>query len=414
MDVSTAVRHHFGRYQYTGTTMARAMDVAIDESRRAESRNPGRRAVPAPWALLWSACLLLASFSAAAQRVEGDRASAQGAYSAEVVVNGQGADERKAGFARGLAQVLGKLSGDRGAASRPGVGQELRQAEKYVEGYDYRQDEGVSASGAPSFKTTLVVRYNEEMVDSLTLALALPVWPQPRPKPVLWLAIDDGSGPRLVGLPNGAAARSTLDRALQRGYRLGLPNGTASEQAVAGAIWRGDTAAVARASQRYSPPMQLVGKLYRDGGGWKADWIFVDNGKVLSRWSESGANARQLLATGADGTADALMKRYAKRPETGPAGTYRVAFTGLHSADDYVRLSGYLQGLAVVRGMTPVRATPQRLEFDLELLSGLSGFKLMVNAGNVLVGGDLAADPSIPVAGDLPDGPRGTPVYRLQ
>jgi hypothetical protein len=38
----------------------------------------------------------------------------------------------------------------------------------------------------------------------------------------------------------------------------------------------------------------------------------------------------------------------------------------------------------------------------------------MVNAGNVLVGGDLAADPSIPVAGDLPDGPRGTPVYRLQ
>src|SRR3546814_1183876 len=122
--------------------------------------------------------------------------------------------------------------------------------------------------------------------------MGLAVWPQPRPKPVLWLAIDDGSGPRLVGLSKAAAASSTLDRAKKRGYRLGLPNGSAAEQAVVGAIWRGDTAAVARASRRYSPPMQLIGKLYRNDGGWKADWIFVDNGKVLSRWSADGTNAR--------------------------------------------------------------------------------------------------------------------------
>src|SRR5690606_8530452 len=199
--------------------------------------------------------------------------------------------------------------------------------------FDYRQDEGRSASGAPSFKTTLIVRFDHDAVDGLAMALALPVWPQPRPKPVLWLAIDDGSGPRLVDVSNAEAARSTLDRAVQRGYRLGLPNGSAAERALVGAIWRGDTAAVARASQRYSPPMQLIGKLYRSDNGWKADWTFVDNGKVLSRWSESGANARQLMATGADGSADAMMKRYAKRPDTGPAGTYRVAFTGLRSAD---------------------------------------------------------------------------------
>lgn len=356
--------------------MARAIELAIVKI----ARRTGLR--------ILAATLLLASFAVAAQRVEGDRVAASGMYSAEVAVNGQGEAERRTGFARGLSQVLAKMSGIRSIASRPGVGQELRRASEYVDGYDYRQDEGLSASGAPSFKTTLVVRFEKDKVDDLASALGMPVWPQPRPKPVLWLAIDDGSGPRLVGLSKSAAARSTLDRAVERGYKLGLPNGTAAEQAIVGAIWRGDTAAVARASKRYSPPMQLIGKLYRADAGWRADWIFVDKGKVLSRWTEKGANARQLLATGADGTADALMKRYARAGEDAePAGVHRVVFAGIDSTDDYLRVSGYLQRLAVVRGITPVRVTPAGMEMDLELISGLSGFKRMVDRDDVLASG---------------------------
>lgn len=402
--------------------MAYATGTKNDGERRGAVLRRGNR-TPAGW-LIWAciAMLVTASFGASAQRVEGDRAVAQGAYNAEVAVKGQGADERRRAFSRALVQVLGKLSGDRGAASRPGVGAELRHAEKYVRSFDYRQDEGRSASGAPSFKTMLVVRFDEAAVDDLALTLALPVWPQPRPKPVLWLAIDDGSGPRLVDVKSADAARSTLDRAIERGYRLGLPGGSAAEKAVVGAIWRGDTAAVARASQRYSPPMQLIGKLYRSRGGWTADWIFVDNGKVLSRWSESGASATQLMATGADGSADALMKRYAKRPDTGPAGTYRIAFTGLRSADDYVRLSGYLQGLTVVRGMRPALATAQRMEFDLDLLSGVRGFSMMVERDGVLAALDSGRDTSIGAVGipgtDATDGQPVTasgsvPVYTL-
>ncbi|MFC5593637.1 DUF2066 domain-containing protein [Lysobacter niastensis] len=333
--------------------------------------------------------LLLASFTAAAQRVEGDRAKAEGLYAAEISVNGQGEPERNTAFARGLAQVLGKLTGDRGAASKPGVGQELRRAKDYVADYDYRQDEGVSAQGAPTFGTTLIVRFDEERVNELAAILGLPVWPQPRPKPVLWLAIDDGSGPRLVGLKQVNAARPALNRAIDRGYRLGLPNGTAAEQAAVGAIWRGDTAAVARASSAYSPPMQLVGKLYRSATGWTADWIFVDSGKVLSKWSGSDADARKLMATGADGAADALIKRYAKRGTSlGLPGTYRVIFTGMASSEDFIRLAGYLQKQQVVRKLTPVRATPEGMEFDLELLTGPEGLRRALLRDDVLSGGE--------------------------
>lgn len=317
-----------------------------------------------------------------AQRVEGDRAVAQGIYQAEVQVRTQGEGDRNGGFARALLQVLGKLSGDRNANSRPGVGQELRNARQYVDGYDYRQDEGISpTTGAPSYDTTLVVRFDRDKVDNMVAALGLPVWPQPRPKPVLWLAINDGHGPRLVGLAQSSAARSVLDRAVQRGFKLGLPNGTAAEQVGVGAIWRGDTAAVARLSSRYSPPMQLIGKLYRAAGGWTADWTFVDNGRVLSTWTSAEHDARRAMADGADGAADALVRRYARAGSAGPPGTVRVTFVGIGSSEDFMRLSGYLQGLSVVRRITPVRATPEGLEVDLDLATGLSGFRRLLDDG---------------------------------
>jgi hypothetical protein len=335
------------------------------------------------------AMLLLANFAAMAQRVEGDRAKAEGLYAAEISVNGQGEIERNTAFARALVQVLSRLTGDRGAASKPGVGPELRRAKDYVSGYDYRQDEGVSEQGAPTFGTTLIVRFDEDRVNELADIVGLAIWPQPRPKPVLWLAIDDGSGPRLVGLKQANAARPTLNRAIDRGYRLGLPNGTAAEQAVVGAIWRGDTAAVARASSAYSPPMQLIGKLYRSQTGWTADWIFVDGGKMLSKWSGSDTDARKLMATGADGAADALIRRYAKRGTSlGEPGTYRVVFSGLRSSEDFMRVSGYLQKLQVVRKLTPVRATPEGMAFDLELLTGTEGLRRAISRDSVLSGGD--------------------------
>ena len=321
-------------------------------------------------------------------RTEGDAVSARGLYQAEVPVNGQGEAERQGGFARALGSVLGKLSGDRGVMSRPGVGAELRNAKDYVEGYDYRQDQGTSASGAPTFRTTLVVRFDEDQVNGLAGALGLPIWPQPRPKPVVWLAINDGSGPRLVGLPQSNAARPLLNRAMERGYSLGLPGGGAAEQALVGAIWRQDTAAVARASSRYSPPMQLIGKLYRDKSGWTADWVFVDAGKVLAKWSVTDADARRAMSSGADGTADALVKRYGKRGTAGPAGTYRVLFSGVRSTDDYLRLTGHLQKMAVVRRITPVRASGDTLELDLELVSGLAGFRRTMGDQAPFTGGE--------------------------
>lgn len=347
------------------------------------------------------ACLMLVALPVPAQlRTEGDVAGAQGLYEAEVPVASQADAEVGAGLGRALEQVLVQLTGDRQVAARPGVAVELRKARDYNLGYDFRQDRSTSPSGSTQFRTLLVARFRPEDVDAVAAMLGLPTWPQPRPKPVVWLAIDDGRGPRLVDLGHVNASRPLLDRASERGFKLGLPQGSAAEQAVVGAIWRQDTAAIARASSRYNPPMQLIGKLYRNAGGWKADWVFVDAGKVLDTWSSTHADARQAMASGADGTADALAKRYARVAEGGAAGVYRVTFSGVRTTDDYLRLSGTLQRLAVVRRVTPVRAAADVFEADLELLSGLAGF-------------DRAAGNDAPFF-RLPSAPGKPAVYRMK
>lgn len=362
--------------------------------------------------MLLALCLPGAALAQSGLRTEGDVATASGAYEAEVPVRGQAEADRNGGLARALGEVLGKLSGDRNVTVRPGVVQALRNAKDYVESYDYKQDQSTAASGAPSFRTLLVARFRQDDVDALTAALGLPLWPQPRPKPVLWLAIDDGSGPRLASVQQANAVRPVLARAVERGYKLGLPSGGAAEQALVGAIWRQDTAAVARASARYSPPMQLIGKLYRGtGGGWTADWVFVDNGRELSRWSSSDANAMRAMASGADGAADALVKRYAKAGvATGQAGTYRVVVTGIDSADDYLRLVAGLREVPVVRNVTPLRALPGQLELNLDMTTGLAGLNRMLGDNGVVV----PVGPSLSLPGEENQPPATGNEYRLR
>ena len=334
--------------------------------------------------LVLAGLCLLGMGSAFAQRTEGDRAAAQGAYQAEVAVRNQTDAERSRGLAAAMAQVLANVTGDRAAAGRGGVREELANAKDYVESFDYRQDEGVSATGAPSFQTRLVVRFKPEAIDDLVAMLGLPSWPLPRPKPVLWLAIDDGSGPRLVGLGQYNAARSIMEQAKARGFALGLPSGNAAEQAAVGAIWRGDAQAIAALSRRYSPPIQLIGKLQRAPGQWRAEWTLVDHGKIAGRWQTSSVDPRRAMAGGADGAAAALYKRYARAGSGGPPGTFRVQVAGIRSGNDYLRVAGYLERISIVRRVTPVAASPDRLELDLELSTGLANFSRYVARGDVL------------------------------
>ncbi len=338
------------------------------------------------------AAMVLLPPTARAQRVEGDRAQASGLYASEVTVRSQADGERLAGLRRALAQVLVKLSGDDAITTRDGVANLLAHADDYLAGFDYRNDTP-SAVGS-GMTTTLVARFDADKLAPMLDALGIPVWPEPRPRPVLWLAIDDGSGqgPRLVALKQANVARAVLDRAKARGFALGLPQGDAAELALAAALWRGDTGAIARASARYAPPMQLLGKLYRSGNGWKADWIMLDGGKVIGRDSDTNANALTALASGADMAADALGRRYARGGNAAAPIERDVRIAGL-DANSWLRVAAWLEAQPLLAEWVPRRAKGNALELHLRVLGGADGLARLLadkNAPVIAVPGQAA------------------------
>jgi len=325
-------------------------------------------------------------------------------YQAEVELRSQGAAERRTAAARALGQVLVKLTGQPNAAGNPVVRRALGNAQALV--VDSRSSESVSdqqgntaIGGVPVFKSLMTFAFDPDNVDALVAGSGLPYWGAARPRPLLWLAIDDGSGARLVNSQQLAVVKPLATRGLERGLRFGLPAGSAVEQAAVQTLWAQNPLPMLPLSARYGERTQLLGRVYRSGAGWTADWVLNSGETELSRWSFSDPSAQRAIASGADGAADAIARRDARAFNVGQPGTLVIAVAGLRAAGDYTRAMGYLQTLAVVRSVTVLDASPEQLTLQLDLAVGPEGFARFVAAG-----GTLRADP---LAGE------GAPRYLL-
>jgi hypothetical protein len=322
-------------------------------------------------------------------------------YQAEVELLSKGAGERRSAAARALGQVLVKLTGQPSAAGNPVVRRALANAEALV--VDSRSSEAVSdqqgntaVGGVPVFKSLMTFAFDPAAVDALVAGAGLPYWGGGRPRPLLWLAIDDGRGARLVNSQQLAVVKPLASRGLERGLRFGLPAGSAIEQAAVQTIWAQNPTPMLPLSARYGEQAQLLGRVYRSGSGWTADWVLSSGDTELSRWSYSDPSPQRAIASGADGAADAIARRDARQLDVGQPGTLVIAVAGLRSAGDYTRAMGYLQTLAVVRSVTVLEAGPEQLNLQLDLAVGAEGFARFVGAGTTLQADPLAS----------PDAPR--------
>ncbi|MEO6173391.1 MAG: DUF2066 domain-containing protein, partial [Arenimonas sp.] len=223
-------------------------------------------------------------------------------------------------------------------------------------------------------------------------AAGLKYWTGARPKPILWLVIDDGRGPRLVTSQQLSVVKPLAVRGLERGMRFLLPSGNAVEQAAANSVWNLNAAALQPLSARYQNNAQVIGKVYRSVSGWSAQWLMTQDGTEVARWVDTKADPRQVIASGADGAADAIAKRDGVYLNTGVAGKYRIDIAGVNDSQDFVRLMGYLQQLAIVRRVQIVQATPELLKLELDMNAGIKGFRTLIGSGNTL----RNADPEIP------------------
>ncbi len=311
-------------------------------------------------------------------------------YEGSTLVNSQNPGERATALPSALAQVLVKISGQRNAAqlarSQLGIASKIAQDFRYTA-------ESVTINGAPIYRQKLTAHFQRDAVDALVASAGLPVWPSPRAPIVLWLVIDDGHGARMVGSAHVNAVKSLTDRAGERGLGVVLPAASPAEN-LAATLALAQPQAVVGPSAAYGSSVQLVGKLARTGSGWNAQWVLLDGGAELNRWSETNPDARLAMANAADTAVDALSRKHAHVIAGGPAGTFTIEIDGLRTGDDYVRAMGCLENIGIVRKIVLLGATDDRLRMQLELSTGIEGFRNVIATGQVL---ELETDGASPV-----------------
>ena len=339
-------------------------------------------------------------------------------YSTTVELLSQGEAARDAAYARALVQVVNQLTGRTDAGGNPVIRGALANAPKWVQSSNANQtasdtEGNTLVGGAPVLKASMRVSFDPNPVDSLIAAAGYRYWTGERPKPMLWLTIDDGRGPRLVTSQQLNVIKSLADRGLERGIRFLVPQGSAADQAAVPAIQNLDGKALDSINARYRNTTMLVGKVYRSVSGWSAWWLLWQDGAELSRWPVTEADARKVIASGADRTAEYFAKRDSSVLDAGRSGVVRMEISGINALTDYVRAIGFLQTHPSVRAVDVDVAMPGKLVLRVDLRSGVNAFRGLMRSNNTLqpLGPVSIALPAAP--GDGPDAlPRSESVER--
>ena len=310
-------------------------------------------------------------------------------YSTTVDLLSQGVPARNAAYAKALVQVINQLTGQTNAGSNAVVRGALSNAPKWVN--NTQQSNGSSDSegntlvgGTQVLKASLKVSFDPNPVDSLIAAAGYSYWTGDRPKPLLWLSIDDGRGPRLITAKQLNVIKSLADRGQQRGIRFLVPQGTPQELAALQSVVNLDGKALAGFNARYQNNTMLIGKIYRSVSGWSAWWSLWQDGVELTRWPVTEPDARGVIASGADNTANFFAKRDGGRLNAGRSGIVMMEIVSVDSLADYARTMTYLQTHASIRSVEVMIATPGKLGLQVDLRSGVNAFRGLMRSSNTL------------------------------
>ena len=149
----------------------------------------------------------------------------QDLFTAEVPIADQSEALRSKGVQSAFRILLIKLTGDRQAAARASLAPLLRQAQRFVQQYSYREvvliHETETGELIESTETRLSVKFDEDNLNQALRGLSQPIWGNERPSTLVWLTIDDADGRRLVGLEEAPEYIEAIShRAQQRGIPL--------------------------------------------------------------------------------------------------------------------------------------------------------------------------------------------------
>ena len=300
---------------------------------------------------------------------------AVGLYEADVPVASQENSERDAGIRRALQAVLVKVSGSQQVLQNPQLAEAVGSAPGRVLQFYFRTislppDE----SGAAGKELRLFASFQPSTVDELLRRAGEPRLSANRPASLVWLAIDEGAGPRLVSREGDPGVIAWLElQADARAAPLRFPAMDLEELGAVpvASVASLDDAALVEPSARYGAATIVLARFVRAGSGeWVGEWklrtgedVVYGQGKAPNRTALSG----QLVA----GIAESLSSHFAVRAGLENAEELRLRIDGVGSLADYRALVAQLARLGSVRQALPGLIERDTVYVDLLTDSGI-------------------------------------------
>jgi hypothetical protein len=315
-------------------------------------------------------------------------------YSANVALQGSGAEALSASYVSGMREVLVRVAGSRGVLEREGIDAVLGAAESMLTSYQ------VLNAGAES---RVQMSFGAVAVTQALASIQAPVWGANRPLTLAWVALEENGGRVLItdtGPFDGASAefRSGLENASQlRGLPLVLPvAGAAGNRELLSDIWGQFVSRVRSASNDVGRDAMALVRVSRSGGQWRAGW-------VMDGFSADGAGEQAVSADSPAALAQALIDRWtelyvsrygASEGEAGKQPTVDLVLQGVTRLADYAEIARALAQINAVDSVAPVEVKGSELTMRLTFSGELDQLREYITLDARLVSQPAAVGPS--------------------
>jgi hypothetical protein len=259
----------------------------------------------------------------------------------------------------GLAQVLIKVSGDRGVLEFGPVRTALDRSRSFMQRYRYlRSEDG---------ELQLQVHFDPQMVNDLLRDAGAPLWTANRPAVLVWLVAEDETGRHPVTLESNPDLLDAISRELERrGVPVVYPLHDLEDTLAVSVhdLWQLDQTPIGRASRRYGIENILVGRITAlPMERWMGDWLYL-NDQDTAGGSFYGEQTAVFSARAVDIIADRMAARYAVAAGFGGEEVL-VRVDAVSAYSDYRQVLRYLEGIELVDAAWPAYVEGESVVFRL-------------------------------------------------
>jgi len=308
-------------------------------------------------------------------------------YQAEVPVSDQSDASQKSGLEKAMLAVLIKLTGDRNIQGRPVAEHLLKQPEKYLQQYKYR-NKPIIEDNQLTLKQQLYLwaSFNEAALDKTLRDYAVPVWGKVRPSALAWLTMENEEGRRYVGMEDESGFTAIMDaQARARGIVISHPLLDSEDRSTLNItdIRSGFIDPVKQASSRYQVDAILAGHMEKiSDNNWQVEWISIVADDV-ARWNVTGP-AQQVLEEGINHLADTLADRYIQSSTFAQVTGIEIEVNDIDNFEQYSRVLKYLRSLNSVTRVEVMSLMPGQVTYSLTSTGGELAIQRAIELGNIL------------------------------